>query len=83
MTWMTRSFGWRRPASSDVLLLNPYPPDGRSVVVAGMLTERPGKPAQSPATAGADRLPFQTGHGRQAHPGLIGQLFLGQTLLAA
>lgn len=35
MTWMTSRAGSRRPASSDVLLLDPYPPEGRSVVAAG------------------------------------------------
>jgi hypothetical protein len=48
-----------------------------------VLTECPSKPAQSPATTGCARLSLQPGHGRQAHPGLIGQLFLGQTPLPA
>jgi hypothetical protein len=49
----------------------------------GVFTERGGEPGQGPATAGCPDLVFQPGHGGQAEPRLVGELFLGQAVLAA
>jgi hypothetical protein len=48
-----------------------------------VLAEGPGESAESTATAGSGRLTFEPSDSREAHSGLAGEFFLGQTPLTA
>lgn len=49
----------------------------------GVFAQGPGEAAEGAAAAGRSRLAFQPGHGGGADPGPAGELFLGQSALAA
>ena len=75
----------KEPATDAGLATALYPAGLTGAKSGGgwMLAEGPGEPAEGPATTGSGRLAFQPGDSRQAHPGLVGQFFLGQAALTA
>src|ERR1700722_12550494 len=52
-------------------------------VEVGVFTQRGGEAAEGAGAAGGGELVFQPGHGGGADPGPVGELFLGQPVLAA
>jgi hypothetical protein len=48
-----------------------------------VFTQGAGETAEGAAAAGRGGLAFQASHGGQADPGPVGELFLGQAVLAA